>query len=199
MCSASRKPAPARRRPSACRCCSVSPGTIASRIAPQSARALILAPTRELALQIGDSLRTYGRHLKLRHAVILGGVNQNKQVSALRGGVDILVATPGRLLDLVEQKHVRLNAVSVLVIDEADRMFDMGFIRDVRRIVSLVPRKRQSLLFSATMPHEVAHLVAEILHRSGAHRCLADDRHGRSRRTDASISSRPRTSARCCS
>jgi len=130
---------------------------------PRSARALILAPTRELALQIGDFLRSYGRHLKLRHAVILGGVNQNKQVSALRNGVDILVATPGRLLDLIDQKHVRLNTVTALVVDEADRMFDMGFLRDVRRIVSLLPRKRQSLLFSATMPPDVAKLVAEIL------------------------------------
>ena len=126
-------------------------------------RALILAPTRELALQIHDSLRTYGRNLKLRYAVILGGVNQNKQVSAVRNGVDILVATPGRLLDLVDQKHVRLNMVSTLIIDEADRMFDMGFLRDVRRIVSLVPRKRQSLLFSATMPSDVAKLVSEVL------------------------------------
>jgi len=126
-------------------------------------RALILAPTRELAIQIGDSLRSYGRNLKLRHAVILGGVNQNKQVAAVRNGVDILVATPGRLLDLVEQKHVRLNTVSTLIIDEADRMFDMGFLRDVRRIVSLVPRKRQSLLFSATMPSDVAKLVTEVL------------------------------------
>jgi ATP-dependent RNA helicase RhlE len=130
---------------------------------PRSARALILAPTRELALQIGDSLRSYGRNLKLRHAVILGGVNQNKQVSAVRNGVDILVATPGRLLDLIDQKHVRLNTVTTLVVDEADRMFDMGFLRDVRRIVSLIPRKRQSLLFSATMPPDVAKLVAEIL------------------------------------
>src|SRR5207248_8344684 len=94
---------------------------------------------------------------------ILGGVNQNRQVQALRQGVDILVATPGRLLDLMQQKHVRLGSVSVLVIDEADRMFDMGFIRDVRRIVSHLPRQRQSMLFSATMPAEVAHLVAEIL------------------------------------
>jgi ATP-dependent RNA helicase RhlE len=130
---------------------------------PRGARALILAPTRELAIQIGDSLRSYGRHLKLRHAVILGGVNQNKQVAALRNGVDILVATPGRLLDLIGQKHVRLNAVTVLVIDEADRMFDMGFLRDVRRIVSLLPKKRQSLLFSATMPPDVAKLVTEVL------------------------------------
>jgi ATP-dependent RNA helicase RhlE len=131
--------------------------------APQSPRALILAPTRELAIQIDESLRVYGRNLKLRHAVILGGVNQNRQVQALRHGVDILVATPGRLLDLIQQKHLRLSAVTTLVIDEADRMFDMGFIRDVRRIVSYLPRQRQSMLFSATMPAEVAHLVAEIL------------------------------------
>lgn len=131
--------------------------------APQTTRALILAPTRELAIQIDESLRSYGRHLKLRHAVILGGVNQNRQVQALRHGVDILVATPGRLLDLIQQKHLRLNAATTLVIDEADRMFDMGFIRDVRKIVGFLPRQRQSLLFSATMPGEVAHLVAEIL------------------------------------
>jgi ATP-dependent RNA helicase RhlE len=132
---------------------------------PRSVRALILAPTRELAVQIDESLKTYGRHLKLRHAVILGGVNQNKQVAAMRHGVDVLVATPGRLLDLVNQRHVQLGAVSFLVIDEADRMFDMGFIRDVRKIVGHLPKKRQSLLFSATMPDEVAHLVAEILHQ----------------------------------
>jgi ATP-dependent RNA helicase RhlE len=132
---------------------------------PRAVRALILAPTRELAIQIDQSLKTYGRHLKLRHAVILGGVNQNKQVAALRHGVDVLVATPGRLLDLVNQKHVVLGAAGFLVIDEADRMFDMGFIRDVRKIVGHLPKKRQSLLFSATMPDEVAHLVQEILHQ----------------------------------
>jgi ATP-dependent RNA helicase RhlE len=132
---------------------------------PRTVRALILAPTRELAIQIDQSLKTYGRHLKLRHAVILGGVNQNKQVAALRHGVDVLVATPGRLLDLVNQKHVVLGAAGFLVIDEADRMFDMGFIRDVRKIVGHLPKKRQSLLFSATMPDEVAHLVQEILHQ----------------------------------
>jgi ATP-dependent RNA helicase RhlE len=131
---------------------------------PQSVRALILAPTRELAIQIHESLKTYGRNLKLRHAVILGGVNQNKQVAAVRHGVDTLVATPGRLLDLIQQKHVKLHAVTTLVIDEADRMFDMGFIRDVRRIVSMLPKTRHSMLFSATMPNEVAHLVGEILH-----------------------------------
>lgn len=135
-----------------------------AQVPPQSARALILAPTRELAVQIHDSLKIYGRHLSLRHAVILGGVNQNKQISTLRRGVDVLVATPGRLLDLMNQKHLHLGAVGTLVIDEADRMFDMGFIRDVRKIVGLLPRKRQSMLFSATMPQEVAHLVKEILH-----------------------------------
>ena len=126
-------------------------------------RALIRAPTRELAIQIHDSLRRYGRHLGLRFAVVLGGVNQNGQVESVRRGVDVLVATPGRLLDLMNQKHVRLSGATTLVIDEADRMFDMGFIRDVRRIVSHLPRQRQSMLFSATMPAEVAHLVAEVL------------------------------------
>ncbi len=133
------------------------------RAVPQGARALILAPTRELATQIHESLKIYGRHLKLSHAVILGGVNQNKQVAALRPGVDVLVATPGRLLDLVNQKHLRLDTVGTLVIDEADRMFDMGFIRDVRKIVAMLPRQRQSMLFSATMPQDVVHLVKEIL------------------------------------
>ena len=132
--------------------------------APRSVRALILAPTRELAIQIDESLRSYGRHLHLRHAVILGGISQNKQVAALRHGVDILVATPGRLLDLVNQKHVLLGAVTTLIIDEADRMFDMGFIRDVRKIVSHIPRQRHGMLFSATMPADVAHLVKEMLH-----------------------------------
>jgi ATP-dependent RNA helicase RhlE len=130
---------------------------------PHAVRALILAPTRELAIQIHDSLRCYGRHLNLRHAVVLGGVNQNKQVDAVRRGIDVLVATPGRLLDLVQQKHVRLGAVTTLVIDEADRMFDMGFIRDVRRIVAQLPRQRHSMLFSATMPADVVHLVSEVL------------------------------------
>ena len=164
MCWDWRKPAPAKLLRSACRFCrsSLKP---ARKQGPRQVRALILAPTRELAIQIDESLKTYGRHLKLRHAVILGGVNQNKQVAAMRNGVDILVATPGRLLDLVNQRHVQLGAASILIIDEADRMFDMGFIRDVRKIVGHLPKKRQSLLFSATMPDEVAHLVAEILHQ----------------------------------
>jgi len=126
-------------------------------------RALILAPTRELALQIGESVRTYGRHLRLSHAVVLGGVGQRPQVNALARGVDVLIATPGRLLDLVNQGHARLDRVSFLVLDEADRMLDMGFIRDVRRIVQATPKARQSLLFSATMPAEVARLAADML------------------------------------
>ena len=128
-----------------------------------AARALILAPTRELAIQIGDALRTYGRHLGLRHTVIVGGVGQQPQVRALSRGTDIVVATPGRLLDLINQGHVRLKSASFLVLDEADRMLDMGFIRDVRKIVAALPRERQSLLFSATMPADVARLASEIL------------------------------------
>ncbi|TQV75851.1 DEAD/DEAH box helicase [Denitrobaculum tricleocarpae] len=126
-------------------------------------RALILAPTRELAIQIGEGIETYGTHLKLRHSVIFGGVGQNPQVRALSKGLDILVATPGRLLDLLSQKHLRLDAVEILILDEADRMLDMGFIRDVRKIVAAVPKKRHSLLFSATMPNDVAHLAADLL------------------------------------
>ena len=131
--------------------------------APRGARALILAPTRELAIQIDQSLKTYGRHLNLRQAVILGGVNQSRQVQAMRGGVDILVSTPGRLLDLIKQNFVRLDGVGVLVVDEADRMLDMGFIKDVRRIVSMLPKDRQSMLFSATMPGEVVQLIGDML------------------------------------
>jgi len=129
----------------------------------RSPRALILAPTRELALQIGESVRTYGRHLNVRLAVVLGGVGQRPQVNALAHGVDVLIATPGRLLDLASQGHVRLDKVSFLVLDEADRMLDMGFIRDVRRIVQATPKARQSLLFSATMPAEVARLASDML------------------------------------
>jgi ATP-dependent RNA helicase RhlE len=136
-----------------------------SRADHRGTRALILAPTRELAIQIDVSLRTYGRHLGFRHAVILGGVNQNPQVNAMKQGVDILVATPGRLLDLVKQGHIRLDGVTTLVVDEADRMLDMGFIRDVRKIVSLLPKKRQSMLFSATMPDDVVKLVGDMLHQ----------------------------------
>jgi ATP-dependent RNA helicase RhlE len=132
-------------------------------VAARAVRALILAPTRELAVQIGESIATYGRHLHLRHAVILGGVSQFHQVKALARGVDILIATPGRLLDLAQQHHVRLDKCTHLVLDEADRMLDMGFIRDVRRIVGLLPKNRQSLLFSATMPPDVEKLAHDML------------------------------------
>ncbi|MBU6506973.1 MAG: DEAD/DEAH box helicase [Alphaproteobacteria bacterium] len=129
----------------------------------QSMRALVLTPTRELALQIAESFRAYGRHLGLRTAVIFGGVSQGPQVDALRRGIDILVATPGRLLDLYQQGHVRYDGVSVFVLDEADRMLDMGFIRDIRRIVPQLPKQRQSLLFSATMPDEINRLIGTLL------------------------------------
>jgi len=126
-------------------------------------RCLILAPTRELAIQIAESIRAYGRHLQLRHTVIFGGVGQSPQVDALRRGVDILVATPGRLQDLQNQGLVNLSNVEILVLDEADRMLDMGFIHDVRRIIALVPVKRQTLLFSATLPNEIRDLMSRIL------------------------------------
>ena len=131
--------------------------------ARRSARVLILAPTRELALQIGESIRAYGRFLGLRHTVVLGGVGLRPQVKALARGVDVLIATPGRLLDLAKQGHVKLQTTTTLVLDEADRMLDMGFINDIRKIVAALPRQRQSLLFSATMPREIAHLAKSIL------------------------------------
>ncbi len=131
--------------------------------APKSARALILTPTRELALQIGEGFATYGRHLPMKRHVIFGGVGQNPQVQALTRGLDVLVATPGRLLDLIEQRFARLDSVEIFVLDEADRMLDMGFIRDVRKILAHLPAKRQNLLFSATMPAAVADLAAGIM------------------------------------
>jgi len=137
--------------------------TLAAQPRVRTPRALIVSPTRELAAQIGEDCRAYGRHLALSGTVIFGGVSQEKQVAALRRGVDILVATPGRLLDLLEQGHVRLDAVSILVLDEADRMLDMGFLPDVRRIIRAVPVKRQTLLFSATMPREIADLAARFM------------------------------------
>jgi len=130
---------------------------------PGAPNALILAPTRELAIQIGERIGAYGKSLPLRSTVIFGGVNQHHQVKALKAGVDILIATPGRLLDLCNQRHVRLDKVAILVLDEADRMLDMGFIHDVRKIVSLCRRERQTLLFSATMPAPIAKLAHDIL------------------------------------
>ncbi len=126
-------------------------------------RCLVLAPTRELALQIGESFRDYGRYTSLRGAVVYGGVGQSPQVRALNAGVDVLVATPGRLLDLMQQGFVDLSHVQVLVLDEADRMLDMGFIHDLQRIAAKVPSRRQTLLFSATMPAEIRQLADQWL------------------------------------
>ncbi|MFA5630266.1 MAG: DEAD/DEAH box helicase [Porticoccaceae bacterium] len=126
-------------------------------------RVLILTPTRELAAQVFDSVKTYGKHLKLSSAVVFGGVNINPQITLLRKGVDILVATPGRLLDLHQQGMVRLNEVEIFVLDEADRMLDMGFIRDIRRILPLLPKARQNLLFSATFSQEIRELARTFL------------------------------------
>ncbi len=130
---------------------------------PKSARALILTPTRELAVQINDSIKTYGRHLPLRSTVIFGGVGSVPQINTMRRGVDFVVATPGRLLDLMNQGHVSLSSVEFFVLDEADRMLDMGFIRDIRKIVATLPVRRQTLLFSATMPNEIADLANSLL------------------------------------
>lgn len=127
-------------------------------------RSLIVTPTRELAIQIWESFKAYGRHTGLRSAVVFGGVNQNPQTSALLPGVDILIATPGRLLDLMNQGYISLRDVEFFVLDEADRMLDMGFIHDVKKILAALPKKRQSLFFSATMPDEIIKLANTILH-----------------------------------
>ncbi len=129
-------------------------------------RVLVLAPTRELAAQIGDSVKNYGRYLKVPYTVIFGGVGQNPQVRALSRGVEIIVATPGRLLDLINQRHIQLDATEIFVLDEADRMLDMGFIHDVKRIVAKLPKKRQTLFFSATMEPEVVKLSKNIVHNA---------------------------------
>ncbi len=126
-------------------------------------RSLIVTPTRELAIQIGESFKAYGRHTGLTCTVIFGGVNQNPQTSALRGGVDIVVATPGRLLDLMNQGYLSLQNVEYFVLDEADRMLDMGFIHDIKKLLAVLPKKRQSLFFSATMPPEITKLAGSIL------------------------------------
>jgi ATP-dependent RNA helicase RhlE len=126
-------------------------------------KALILTPTRELAIQIDESFAAYGKHTGLKHAVIFGGVSQFNQTTQLRKGVDILIATPGRLLDLIAQKYVNLKDIKMFVLDEADRMLDMGFIHDVRKIIAILPEKRQTLFFSATMPPEITRLSSSIL------------------------------------
>lgn len=126
-------------------------------------KSLILTPTRELALQIGESFDAYGKHTGLKNAVIFGGVSQRAQTMKLREGVDILIATPGRLLDLMNQKFINLNTIQLFVLDEADRMLDMGFINDVKKIIEKLPARRQTLLFSATMPSEITRLANSIL------------------------------------
>ena len=128
-------------------------------------RALVLAPTRELAIQIGEEFRLYSKYMHLRHTVVFGGVSQKAQVTAMNRGIDVLVATPGRLLDLMQQRIVKLGEVKILVLDEADRMLDMGFVRDVRKIIAALPQERQSLLFSATMPSEVGKLSGDLLYK----------------------------------
>lgn len=126
-------------------------------------KALILTPTRELAIQIDESLAAYGKHTKLSHSVIFGGVSQHTQVQKLKRGVDILVATPGRLLDLMNQGFVDLKSIEIFVLDEADRMLDMGFIHDVKKVIKSIPEKRQTLFFSATMPEEIQSLAGMML------------------------------------
>ncbi|MEJ2508502.1 MAG: DEAD/DEAH box helicase [Gammaproteobacteria bacterium] len=130
----------------------------------RAVRALILTPTRELAAQVGESVETYGQHLPLESTVIFGGVNINPQIQRLRRGVDILIATPGRLLDHVGQGTLDLSSVEILVLDEADRMLDMGFIHDIRKVLALLPAQRQNLLFSATFADEIKRLADDILH-----------------------------------
>ncbi len=126
-------------------------------------RALVLTPTRELAIQIGESFENYGKNTKLNYKVIFGGVNQHSQVESLRAGVDVLIATPGRLLDLMNQRYVDISKIEFFVLDEADRMLDMGFIHDVKKVIAKLPAKRQSLFFSATMPPAIVALADTIL------------------------------------
>jgi ATP-dependent RNA helicase RhlE len=134
------------------------------KVQPNSVRALVLTPTRELAAQVGESVATYGKHLPLRSAVIFGGVSINPQMMALRRGVDVLIATPGRLLDLYNQNAVKFSQIEILVLDEADRMLDMGFIRDIRKIMALLPKRRQTLMFSATFSDDIRGLAQDLLH-----------------------------------
>lgn len=128
-------------------------------------RVLILTPTRELAIQIGDSFTDYGRYLNTKHDVIFGGVSQHSQTLALRNGTDVLIATPGRLLDLMKQGYVHLDHLDMFILDEADRMLDMGFIHDVKKVIRQLPQQRQTLFFSATMPPQIAQLANSILHQ----------------------------------
>ena len=132
---------------------------------PRRVRALILTPTRELAAQVGESVRTYGRHMQFKSTAVFGGVSANTQISKFRNGLDIVVATPGRILDHAQQKAIDLSSVEILVLDEADRMLDMGFIRDIKKIFAFLPKKRQNLLFSATFSDEIRRLANDLLNK----------------------------------
>ncbi|MFY9317814.1 MAG: DEAD/DEAH box helicase [Burkholderiales bacterium] len=138
---------------------------LSERKSSKGVRALVLVPTRELAAQVQESVRTYGKYKPLRSTTIFGGVNINPQIQELRRGVDIVVATPGRLLDHVQQRTIDLRTVEILVLDEADRMLDMGFIHDIRRIIGLLPKQRQNLMFSATFPEEIRKLASSFMHQ----------------------------------
>ena len=128
-------------------------------------RTLILTPTRELAIQINESFQLYGKHLPLKHMAIFGGVNQNPQIDAIKNGVDILIATPGRLLDLIGKGHLKINEIEIFVLDEADRMLDMGFVHEVQKILDIIPKNRQSMFFSATMPKSIRKFSHSVLRR----------------------------------
>ena len=132
---------------------------------PKNPTALLLAPTRELAIQIGESFATYGKHMKFSQALVYGGVNQDRQVRALKKGVDVLIATPGRLIDLMQQGHIKLQQVQIFVLDEADRMMDMGFLPALRKVIAQLPRQRQSLFFSATMSTKARQLSDQLLYQ----------------------------------
>jgi ATP-dependent RNA helicase RhlE len=134
------------------------------KVRPNRPLALVMAPTRELAIQIGDSFREYGKHIRFSQALVYGGVGQGKQVSALRGGASVLIATPGRLQDLMDQGHVHLSEVKIFVLDEADRMLDMGFLPALKKIIAKLPKERQSMFFSATMPPKIRDLSSQLLY-----------------------------------
>ncbi len=134
-------------------------------VPPQHVHALILTPTRELALQIHENFKIYGQNLKLKTAVVFGGVGITPQIRAVENGVDVLIATPGRLLDLIQQRKLSLRQVQIFVLDEADRMLDMGFIHDIRKVLTMIPQKRQTLFFSATMPPEIEKLASTMLNQ----------------------------------
>ena len=169
-----------------------------NRFGGKAIRALVLTPTRELAAQVEESVRDYGKYLKLDSTVIFGGVGMNPQINKVKRGVDILVATPGRLLDLQGQGFLDLSTVEMLVLDEADRMLDMGFIHDVKKVLALVPKEKQSLLFSATFSDEIRELANNLLKNpQSASRRLSTPGAATRKRTCCCTSSRSTTGARC--